>query len=123
MSLMPAVRSQRASVPVPTPPRKPNEMKGLAAAFSDAGVSLNELFGWSRQAFRRVESVSASHVSLDFEGRAVVLPRGLLPRDVQVDQWLRFEKDASGALRCSVDLRATLTAESRLSDLFQALVR
>jgi hypothetical protein len=100
---------------------KPRELESLATALRDAGITSRELFGWQKTAYRRVEATSATHVSLDFDGRAVALPKGLLPR-VEVDQWVRFDRHAD-RVAASVDLRATLRAESRLSDLFQVLVR
>ncbi|MDP1919332.1 MAG: hypothetical protein Q8L14_23985 [Myxococcales bacterium] len=93
----------------------------MATSLREAGVTTQELFGWQKTGFRRVETTSASHVSLDFGGRAVVVPRQLLPK-VEADQWLRFERQGD-RITALVDLRATLRAESRLSDLFQVLVR
>jgi len=93
----------------------------LSLTLREAGITTRELFGWQKTAWRRVEGTSTSHVSLDFDGRAVAVPKHLLPR-VEVDQWVRFERQAD-RISASVDLRATLRAESRLSDLFQVLVR
>jgi hypothetical protein len=121
MSVMRAVSSERPVLPVSKPGKNPSESRGLEASLADAGVSARELFGWQKVAFRRVEAVSATHVSLDFDGRAVALPRHLLPR-LEADQWVRFERKG-GALAASVDLRATLRAEARMTDLFQSLVR
>jgi len=107
--------------PMGLPTRKASDSETLAGCLREAGVSQRELFGWQQTSFRRVEAVSSTHVSLDFEGRAVAVPRQLLPR-VEVDQWLRFER-AGAAVTATVDLRATLRAEARLADLFQVLVR
>ncbi|MBL8922100.1 MAG: hypothetical protein JNJ54_24835 [Myxococcaceae bacterium] len=108
-------------LPLSKPGKTPVESKGLEASLAAAGVSLQELFGWQKVAFRRVEAVSASHVSLDFQARAVALPRSLFPR-LEADQWVRFERQGE-AVTVALDLRATLRAESRMTDLFQSLVR
>lgn len=121
MSVMRAVNPSRPVVADAAMSRKPRESGGLEASLRDAGVSVRELFGWQQVAFRRVEAVSTTHVSLDFGGRAVALPKALFPK-LEVDQWVRFERQGA-ALAVSVDLRATLRAESRLTDLFQRLGR
>lgn len=121
MSVMRAVTSQRPAVPLSKPGKNPRESRDLQAALVEAGVGVRELFGWQNVAFRRVEAVSATHVSLDFEGRAVALPKSLFPR-VEADQWVRFERRGE-AVTVALDLRATLRAESRMTDLFQSLVR
>lgn len=120
MSVMRSVAPKSAAVAA-APAQKPREIENLAASLRDAGVTKGELFGWQKTAYRRVEATSSSHVSLDFDGRAVAVPKHLLPR-VEVDQWLRFDRHGD-RVSASVDLRATLRAESRLSDLFQVLVR
>ncbi|MDX2011101.1 MAG: hypothetical protein SFW67_12960 [Myxococcaceae bacterium] len=119
---MRAAKPERPAPKVAPRVEKPNESGDLGEALRTLGVSSAELFGWQKVAFRRVEAVSASHVALDFTGRAVAVPRGLVP-GAKVDQWVRFEKGPGGSVRASVDLRATLKAEARLSDLFVALGR
>lgn len=99
--------------------KKESNGGGLAASLADVGVSLTGLFGWQKTAFRRVEDVSATQVRLDFDGRSVQLPRAHFPA-VKAEQWVRFERQGD-EVRVAVDLRATLRAESRLSDLFQSL--
>jgi len=121
MSLMRPVGPKSAANVATPPAQKPREIESLATSLREAGVTTQELFGWQKTAYRRVEATSASHVSLDFGGHAVVVPRQLLPK-VEADQWLRFERQGD-RITASVDLRATLRAESRLSDLFQVLVR
>jgi len=93
--------------------------QGLGSALEAAGVTLAELFGRASHAHRRVEALSATHVSFDFGGRAVALARSLLP-PVQVDQWVKFSPDGL-AVKAVVDLPATLRAEARLVDLLLAL--
>jgi hypothetical protein len=115
MSVMRAVTARQ---PVASP-RKGSELKELSASLAGAGLTLKALFGWQKTAFRRVAEVTASHVSLDCDGRSVKLPRSLVPA-VKADQWLRFERRGDD-VSVSVDLAATLRAESRLSDLFQNL--
>lgn len=118
---MPAVRPDRPVTRASATSQKLSDSKSLATVLADAGVSSAELFGWQKTAFRRVEAVSTTHVSLDFGGRAVALPRGLLPA-LKVDQWVRFERQGE-TVTAAVDLRATLRAEARITDLFQALSR
>ena len=121
MSLMRPVGPKSASHVSASPAQKPSKIRILSLTLREAGITTRELFGWQKTAWRRVEGTSTSHVSLDFDGRAVAVPKHLLPR-VEVDQWVRFERQAD-RISASVDLRATLRAESRLSDLFQVLVR
>jgi hypothetical protein len=102
------------------PALKMNNIISLADALRDAGVTSRELFGRQKTAFRRVNAVSSSHVSLDFGSRVVELPQHVFPI-VDVDQWVRFDRCASG-VTVALDLRATLRAEARLSTLFQRLV-
>jgi hypothetical protein len=116
------VKPERPAPKVAPKVEKPKESNELGAVLRSLGVSSAELFGWQKVAFRRVEAVSASHVALDFAGRAVALPRSFVPQ-AKVDQWVRFEKGSGGAVLASVDLRATLKAEARLTDLFVALAR
>ncbi|MCA2981826.1 MAG: hypothetical protein INH41_10595 [Myxococcaceae bacterium] len=100
----------------------PSASRDLGAALRTAGVSTRALFGWRGVAFRRVEAVAASVVRLDVGSRAVTLPRVLLP-EVKAGQWVRLEQGPRGAVRASVDLGATLEAESRLNALFVSLSR
>jgi hypothetical protein len=93
--------------------------QGLGSALEAAGVNAAELFGWASHGHRRVEALSATHVSFDFGGRAVALSRALLP-PVKVDQWVKFSPDGP-AVKAVVDLPATLRAEARMADLFQVL--
>ena len=118
---MPAVRPDRPVTRTAGTTQKPSDSKSLSTALADAGVTSAELFGWQKAAFRRVEAVSSSHVSLDFSGRAVALPKALLPA-LKVDQWVRFERHGD-TISAAVDLRATLRAEARITDLFQVLSR
>jgi hypothetical protein len=122
MSVMRPVSPERPALKVASKAEKPKESGALGDVLRAAGVSSAELFGWQKVAFRRVEAVSASHVALDFAGRAVAVPRALLPT-ARVDQWVRLEKGPGGAVSASIDLRATLKAEARLADLFVALAR
>jgi hypothetical protein len=92
---------------------------GLRSALEAAGVTAAELFGWASHAHRRVEALSATHVSFDFGGRAVALPRSLLP-PVKVNQWVKFSP-VGPTVRAVVDLPATLRAEARMVDLFLTL--
>jgi hypothetical protein len=119
---MRAVKSEGPAPKVAPKAKKPKESGDLGEVLRTLGVSSAELFGWQKVAFRRVEAVSGSHVALAFAGRAVAVPRSLLPA-AKVDQWVRFEKGQGGSVRAQVDLRATLKAEARLSDLFVALAR
>lgn len=118
---MPAVRPDRPVTRTSATSQKPSDSKSLATSLADAGVSSAELFGWQKTAFRRVEAVSTTHVSLDFGGRAIALPTSLLPK-LKVDQWVRFERQGD-SIAATVDLRATLRAEARITDLFQVLSR
>lgn len=118
---MHAVRSDRPVARTSATSQKPSDSKSLATVLADAGVTSAELFGWQKTAFRRVEAVSTTHVSLDFGGRAVALPKSVLPK-LKVDQWVRFERQGD-SIAATVDLRATLRAEARITDLFQVLSR
>lgn len=118
---MPVMRVGRPS-PKPVAAAKPvenlNEQRDLADALETAGA----LVGWGHRAFRRVEAVSATHVVFEFGGLPVALGRSLLPRELVAGQWVRFERVQDG-VSASIDLEATLNGESRLTDLFQVLVR
>lgn len=102
-------------------PAQPSKTTGLSENDLRAtGLDLNQLFGWKTTAFRRIEKVTPTHVEI--EGAKV--PRALLNNAKVVEgQWLRFTKEANDRIGVSVDLKATLTGESRLSDLFQVLNR
>ena len=87
------------------------------------GVRAEELFGAGSLrsvAFRSVESVEKNRVQVLLGRTSAWLPRALVEGPVRAGQWLRFTRDGA-EVRVSVDLRATLRAESRLTDLFTAL--
>lgn len=119
MSAMRAVTSHPPARPTDSTRGKVTDSNGLEAHLARAGVDLSSLFGWQRVAFRRVEAASASAVTIEVGGRAIELPRAVLP-NVQADQWLRFERRGETVI-ARVDLSATLRGETRLADLFQRL--
>jgi hypothetical protein len=100
--------------------KEPSESRDLSAGLRAAGVSTRALLGWRGVAFLRVEAVAATGVSVEVGGRAVTVPRALLPT-VKAGQWVRLEQGPRDSVRASVDLGATLEAESRLNDLFVLL--
>jgi hypothetical protein len=84
------------------------------------GLNLRELFGAQLVAWRSVETVLDEAVELLVSEQSVWVWAHLVPPRLQVGQWLRFER--RGALICvSVDLRATIRGESRLTNLFEVL--
>lgn len=97
---------------------KYNDFKTLAEFLTEAGFMVTS----RRRVFRRVDSVVADQVVLDFDGAMVPVPAALLPKGLKPDQWVRFEKKGDQVI-ATVDLEATLTAESRISGLFKTLVR
>jgi hypothetical protein len=115
---MSGVRVRGGAPPVPA---QSPETRGVSEKqLSAIGLDSKQLFGWNRVAYRRIEKVTPTHVEI--EGKKV--PRAMLGGAPVVEgQWLRFTQDKSGTIGVSVDLKATLKGESRLSDLFQTLNR
>jgi hypothetical protein len=104
----------------PAQPAQTAKTPGLSENdLRSTGLDVAQLFGWKTTAFRRIEKVTATHVEI--EGARV--PRALINAKVVEGQWLRFTKEPNNRIGVSVDLKATLTGESRLSDLFQVLNR
>jgi hypothetical protein len=84
------------------------------------GLDLGDLFGLQLVAWRSIETVLDDAVELLVSEQSIWVWAHLVPPRLQVGQWLRFER--RGALICvSVDLRATIRGESRLTNLFEVL--
>jgi hypothetical protein len=83
-----------------------------------AGLDPAGLFGQCSIAWRRAENVTRTHVEVD----GVRVPK-TLTGPVGEGQWLRFAKTGDGRVEVRVDLKTTLCAEARLTDLFERLTR
>lgn len=79
-------------------------------------AGLKRLFANGPVAFRRVDSVTPQHLTVD----GAKLPRALVAGRVNDGQWLRFEQKGE-AVTVKVDLRATLDGEQRFNDLLSSL--
>ena len=84
------------------------------------GLELPLLFGLNLVAWRSVEAVIDGAVELLLREESVWVWSHLVPPDMQVGQWLRFERRGRNVL-VSLDLRATIKGESRLTGLFEFL--
>lgn len=103
--------------------RLPTSASGLVVSahlLEACGVELVLLFERSRVAWRSVEAVTEDAVELLLGDRAVWVWCHLLPPDLQVGQWLRFERFV-GYVAIRLDLRATIRGEARLTRLFESL--
>ena len=90
------------------------------ATLRQYGIRAEELFGPRSVAFRAIESVDRTRVEVLLGQTSAWLPRTLVDGAVRAGQWLRFERSGD-QVEVRVDLRATLRAESRLTDLFSTL--
>jgi len=94
--------------------RGPADTGTSRSALERAGLA--GLFAGGPVAFRRVDAVTPAQLVVD----GVRLSRALVAVRVQAGQWLRFEARGD-AVSVRVDLRATLSAEARLNELFGRL--
>ena len=91
-----------------------------AHLLESCGLKLAVLFGRKLVAWRSVEAVTDEAIELLLDHNSVWVWSHLLPDDLQVGQWLRFERRRSEVM-VSLDLRATVRGESRLTNLFELL--
>ncbi len=84
------------------------------------GVELPLLFGLKLVAWRSVEAVLDGAVEVLVSEESVWVWSHLVPPNMQVGQWLRFERRGRNVF-ISLDLRATMKGEARLTGLFEFL--
>ncbi len=89
-------------------------------ALEECGLELPVLFGFKLVAWRSVESVIDGAVELLLHEDSVWVWSQLVPPDLRVGQWLRFERRGYNVL-VSLDLRATMRGEAKLTGLFERL--
>ena len=89
-------------------------------ALEECGLELPVLFGLKLVAWRSVESIIDGAVELLLREDSVWLWSQLVPPDLHVGQWLRFERRGFN-VAVSLDLRATMRGEAKLTGLFELL--
>lgn len=98
----------------------PSGLLVSAELLETCGLHLGTLFGRNLVAWRSVETVTDEAIEMLLDGDSIWVWCHLLPANLQVGQWLRFERHR-GHVLVRVDLRATVRGESRLTNLFELL--
>ncbi len=98
----------------------PSGLLVSAELLETCGLHLATLFGRNVVAWRSVEAVTDEAIELLLDDDSIWVWSHLLPSELQVGQWLRFERRGANVL-VRVDLRATVRGESRLTNLFEIL--